>query len=55
MRRMAMVINTAKERRARVAPDELADKVLAARVLLEELGDVVNEACDEDEAALLRL
>lgn len=55
MRRMAMIINTAKERRARVAPDELADKVLAARVLFEELGDVVDEARDEDERPVLRL
>ena len=55
MGRVRVVVYTAEERRGRVLADVLDEEMAAARVLVEERGDIVDEAGNEDEWALLCL
>ena len=50
-----VVVNTTEEGRCRVLADVLDEQVAATRVLVEERGNIVDEAGNEDEWALLRL
>ena len=47
-----VVINTTEERGRRVATDILDEKVTPTRVFVKEVGDVVNEASDDDKGTL---
>lgn len=49
MRGVGMVVHAAEERGRRVPADVLDDEVPAAGVIVHEVGDVVDEAGDEDE------
>ena len=55
VRRIGMVIDTAKERSRRILANHLSDEMTTARVLVHESGHVVDEASDNDERALERL
>ena len=50
-----MIINTTEEGSRSVLTDILREKVATARVLIEEGGDIVDEASNENEWALRRL
>jgi hypothetical protein len=52
---MAVVIKTSKERSGRVLPYVLLQEVRPTRMLVEEIAYVVNEACDTNQGAGLRL
>ena len=50
-----MVVNTTEERSRRIAADVLDEQVTSTWVLIEEVGDVVDEAGDDDQRTLDRL
>ena len=50
-----MVVNTAEERSGCVLTDVLDDQVTATRVLVHEVGDVVDEARNDNQRPLLGL
>ena len=50
-----MVVNTTEERSRRIAADVLDEQVTSTWVLIEEVGDVVDEAGDDDQGTLLGL
>ena len=50
-----VVVYTAEERGRRVLTDVLDDQVATAGMLVDEIGDIVNEAGDDDEGPLAAL
>ena len=50
-----MVVNTTEERSRRIAADVLDEQVTSTWVLIEEVGDVVDETGDDDQRTLDRL
>lgn len=50
-----MVVNTTEKRRRCVLANHLGDKVPASRVLVHEVGNIVNKASDQNERPLGRL
>lgn len=48
MRSVRVVVDTAEERSRRILADVLNEQVSTTRVLVKEVGDVVNGATDDD-------
>ena len=55
MCRVGVVVYTTKERRRGILADHTGDVITAARMLVHERPDIVDEASDDDQRTLLSL